>query len=163
MGAVMAVFRSWDNPRAIYYRRMNDIPSDWGTAVNVQMMVFGNTGDNSGTGVAFTRNPATGEKKLFGEFLMNAQGEDVVAGVRTPQTIDQLKEVMPECYEQFVKICDTLEKHYRDMQDMEFTIEDKKLYMLQTRNGKTNRCRRSENRLRPGGRGHDFRSRKLLL
>ena len=136
MGAVMAVFRSWDNPRAIYYRRMNDIPSDWGTAVNVQMMVFGNTGDNSGTGVAFTRNPATGEKKLFGEFLMNAQGEDVVAGVRTPQTIDQLKEVMPECYEQFVKICDTLEKHYRDMQDMEFTIEDKKLYMLQTRNGK---------------------------
>ena len=136
MGAVMAVFRSWDNPRAIYYRRMNDIPSSWGTAVNVQMMVFGNMGDTSGTGVAFTRNPATGEKKLFGEFLMNAQGEDVVAGVRTPQTIDQLKEVMPECYEQFVKICATLENHYRDMQDMEFTIEDKKLYMLQTRNGK---------------------------
>ena len=136
MGAVMAVFRSWDNPRAIYYRRMNDIPSSWGTAVNVQEMVFGNMGDTSGTGVAFTRNPATGEKKLFGEFLMNAQGEDVVAGVRTPQTIDQLKEIMPECYEQFVKICSTLENHYRDMQDMEFTIEDKKLYMLQTRNGK---------------------------
>ncbi len=136
MGAVRAVFRSWDNPRAIYYRRMNDIPSSWGTAVNVQEMVFGNMGDTSGTGVAFTRNPATGEKKLFGEFLMNAQGEDVVAGVRTPQTIDQLKEIMPECYDQFVKICNTLENHYRDMQDMEFTIEDKKLYMLQTRNGK---------------------------
>ena len=136
MGAVKAVFRSWDNPRAIYYRRMNDIPSSWGTAVNVQMMVFGNMGDTSGTGVAFTRNPATGEKKLFGEFLMNAQGEDVVAGVRTPQTIDQLKDISPEAYEQFVKICDTLEKHYHDMQDMEFTIENKKLYMLQTRNGK---------------------------
>ena len=136
MGAIMAVFRSWDNPRAIYYRRMNDIPSSWGTAVNVQMMVFGNTGDTSGTGVAFTRNPATGEKKLFGEFLMNAQGEDVVAGVRTPQSIDQLKEVMPEAYDEFVKICNRLEKHYRDMQDMEFTIEDRKLYMLQTRNGK---------------------------
>jgi pyruvate,orthophosphate dikinase len=136
MGAIKAVFRSWDNPRAIYYRRMNDIPSDWGTAVNVQMMVFGNTGDTSGTGVAFTRNPSTGEKKLYGEFLMNAQGEDVVAGVRTPQTIDQLKEVMPEAYNQFVEISSKLEKHYRDMQDMEFTIEDKKLYMLQTRNGK---------------------------
>ena len=136
MGAVRAVFRSWDNPRAIYYRRMNDIPSSWGTAVNVQMMVFGNIGDTSGTGVAFTRNPATGEKKLFGEFLMNAQGEDVVAGVRTPQTIDQLAEVMPEAYEQFVDIAQKLEYHYRDMQDMEFTIEDKKLYMLQTRNGK---------------------------
>ena len=136
MGAIKAVFRSWDNPRAIYYRRMNDIPSDWGTAVNVQSMVFGNTGDTSGTGVAFTRNPATGEKKLFGEFLMNAQGEDVVAGIRTPQTIDQLAEVMPEAYEQFVDICKKLEYHYRDMQDMEFTIEDKKLYMLQTRNGK---------------------------
>ncbi len=136
MGAIKAVFRSWDNPRAIYYRRMNDIPGSWGTAVNVQSMVFGNTGDTSGTGVAFTRNPATGEKKLFGEFLMNAQGEDVVAGVRTPQTIDQLKDVMPEVYGQFVKICDKLEKHYRDMQDMEFTIEDRKLYMLQTRNGK---------------------------
>lgn len=136
MGAIMAVFRSWDNPRAIYYRRMNDIPSSWGTAVNVQMMVFGNTGDTSGTGVAFTRNPATGEKKLFGEFLMNAQGEDVVAGVRTPQSIDQLKDIMPEAYDQFVEICGRLEKHYRDMQDMEFTIEDKKLYMLQTRNGK---------------------------
>ena len=115
---------------------MNDIPSSWGTAVNVQMMVFGNTGDTSGTGVAFTRNPATGEKKLFGEFLMNAQGEDVVAGVRTPQSIDQLKAVMPEAYNQFVEICDRLERHYRDMQDMEFTIEDKTLYMLQTRNGK---------------------------
>ena len=136
MGAVRAVFRSWDNPRAIYYRRMNDIPSSWGTAVNVQMMVFGNTGDTSGTGVAFTRNPATGEKKLFGEFLMNAQGEDVVAGVRTPQTIDQLAEVMPEAYQQFVDIAQKLEYHYRDMQDMEFTIENKKLYMLQTRNGK---------------------------
>ena len=136
MGAVRAVFRSWDNPRAIYYRRMNDIPSSWGTAVNVQMMVFGNMGDTSGTGVAFTRNPATGEKKLFGEFLMNAQGEDVVAGVRTPQTIDQLAEVMPEAYEQFVDIAQKLEYHYRDMQDMEFTIENKKLFMLQTRNGK---------------------------
>ena len=136
MGAVRAVFRSWDNPRAIYYRRMNDIPSSWGTAVNVQEMVFGNMGETSGTGVAFTRNPATGEKKLFGEFLMNAQGEDVVAGVRTPQTIDQLAEVMPEVYEQFTKICATLEYHYRDMQDMEFTIENKKLFMLQTRNGK---------------------------
>ncbi len=136
MGAIKAVFRSWDNPRAIYYRRMNDIPSSWGTAVNVQMMVFGNLGNTSGTGVAFTRSPSTGEKKLFGEFLMNAQGEDVVAGVRTPQTIDQLAEVMPEAYAQFVDICDKLEKHYRDMQDMEFTIEDKKLYMLQTRNGK---------------------------
>ena len=136
MGAIKAVFRSWDNPRANVYRRMNDIPYSWGTAVNVQMMAFGNMGDTSGTGVAFTRNPATGEKKLFGEFLMNAQGEDVVAGVRTPQTIDQLAEVMPECYEQFVKICNTLETHYRDMQDMEFTIEDRKLYMLQTRNGK---------------------------
>ena len=136
MGAIKAVFRSWNNPRAIYYRRMNDIPGSWGTAVNVQSMVFGNMGDTSGTGVAFTRNPATGEKKLYGEFLMNAQGEDVVAGVRTPQTIDQLKEVMPEAYEQFVDICSKLENHYHDMQDMEFTIEDKKLYMLQTRNGK---------------------------
>ena len=136
MGAVKAVFRSWDNDRAIYYRRMNDIPSSWGTAVNVQAMVFGNLGDTSGTGVAFTRNPATGEKKLFGEFLMNAQGEDVVAGVRTPETIDKLKDIMPDAYNQFVEICGILENHYRDMQDMEFTIEDKKLYMLQTRNGK---------------------------
>ncbi len=136
MGAVQAVFRSWDNPRAIYYRRMNDIPSSWGTAVNVQTMVFGNTGDTSGTGVAFTRNPSTGEKKLYGEFLMNAQGEDVVAGVRTPQNIEQLAKVMPEAFDQFVKICGILENHYRDMQDMEFTIEDRKLYMLQTRNGK---------------------------
>ncbi|MDE5852503.1 MAG: pyruvate, phosphate dikinase, partial [Oscillospiraceae bacterium] len=134
--AVKAVFRSWDNPRAIYYRRMNDIPSSWGTAVNVQMMVFGNMGNTSGTGVAFTRNAATGENKLFGEFLMNAQGEDVVAGIRTPKSIDQLKEVMPNVYDQFVKICNTLEDHYRDMQDMEFTIEEGKLYMLQTRNGK---------------------------
>ncbi len=136
MGAIKAVFRSWDNPRANVYRRDNDIPYSWGTAVNVQMMAFGNMGDTSGTGVAFTRNPATGEKKLFGEFLMNAQGEDVVAGVRTPQPIAQLAEVMPECYKQFVEICDILEKHYHDMQDMEFTIEDRHLYMLQTRNGK---------------------------
>ena len=136
MGAIEAVFRSWDNPRANVYRRDNDIPYTWGTAVNVQMMAFGNMGDTSGTGVAFTRDPATGEKKLMGEFLMNAQGEDVVAGVRTPQHIDQLKNVMPEVYEQFVGICHTLEDHYRDMQDMEFTIEDKHLYMLQTRNGK---------------------------
>ncbi|MEA5039777.1 MAG: pyruvate, phosphate dikinase [Clostridiaceae bacterium] len=136
MGAIKAVFRSWDNPRAIYYRRMNDIPSSWGTAVNVQSMVFGNMGETSGTGVAFTRNPATGERKLYGEFLMNAQGEDVVAGIRTPQTIDQLAKVMPEVYEQFATIADNLEKHYKDMQDMEFTIEERKLYMLQTRNGK---------------------------
>ena len=136
MGAIKAVFRSWDNPRANVYRRDNDIPYSWGTAVNVQMMAFGNMGETSGTGVAFTRDPATGEKHLMGEFLMNAQGEDVVAGVRTPQKIDQLKEVMPEVYEQFVGICNTLEDHYRDMQDMEFTIEDRKLYMLQTRNGK---------------------------
>ena len=136
MGAIKAVFRSWDNPRANVYRRDNDIPYSWGTAVNVQMMAFGNMGETSGTGVAFTRDPATGEKHLMGEFLMNAQGEDVVAGVRTPQKIDQLKEVMPEVYEQFVGICHTLENHYRDMQDMEFTIEDRKLYMLQTRNGK---------------------------
>ena len=136
MGAIKAVFRSWDNPRANVYRRDNDIPYSWGTAVNVQMMAFGNMGETSGTGVAFTRNPSTGEKVLTGEFLMNAQGEDVVAGVRTPQHIDQLKEVMPEVYEQFVGICNTLENHYRDMQDMEFTIEDGKLFMLQTRNGK---------------------------
>ena len=136
MEAIKAVFRSWDNPRANVYRRDNDIPYSWGTAVNVQMMAFGNMGETSGTGVAFTRDPATGEKKLMGEFLMNAQGEDVVAGVRTPQKIDQLKEVMPEVYFQFVGICETLEEHYRDMQDMEFTIEDKHLYMLQTRNGK---------------------------
>ena len=136
LAAIKAVFRSWNNPRANIYRRDNDIPYSWGTAVNVQMMAFGNMGETSGTGVAFTRDPATGEKKLMGEFLMNAQGEDVVAGVRTPQHIDQLKEVMPEVYEEFVGICNTLENHYRDMQDMEFTIEDKKLYMLQTRNGK---------------------------
>ena len=136
MAAVEAVFRSWMNDRAITYRRLNDIPSSWGTAVNVQEMVYGNRGETSGTGVAFTRNPATGENHLFGEYLMNAQGEDVVAGIRTPQSIDTLKEVMPECYEQFSKICKTLENHYKDMQDMEFTIEDGKLFMLQTRNGK---------------------------
>ena len=135
-GAIKAVFRSWDNPRANYYRMQNDIPYSWGTAVNVQMMAFGNMGDTSGTGVAFTRNPATGEKKLMGEFLMNAQGEDVVAGIRTPMPIDKMKEIMPEVYEQFQGICHTLENHYKDMQDMEFTIEDKHLYMLQTRNGK---------------------------
>lgn len=136
IGAIKAVFRSWENPRAIYYRRMNDIPSSWGTAVNVQMMVFGNMGNTSGTGVAFSRNPATGEAKLYGEYLMNAQGEDVVAGVRTPQTIDQLKQDNPEVYKQFYDIVYKLEKHYKDMQDMEFTIEEGKLYMLQTRNGK---------------------------
>jgi len=136
MEAVKAVFRSWDNPRAIVYRRLNDIPSDWGTAVNVQEMVYGNMGNDSGTGVAFTRNPSTGEKKLYGEFLMNAQGEDVVAGIRTPQSIDHLKEVMPDVYDQFAKIAQILENHYRDMQDMEFTIERGKLFMLQTRNGK---------------------------
>ncbi len=135
-GAIKAVFRSWDNPRANYYRMQNDIPYSWGTAVNVQMMAFGNMGETSGTGVAFTRDPATGEKKLMGEFLMNAQGEDVVAGVRTPMPIAKMEEVMPEVFEQFKHICKTLEGHYRDMQDMEFTIEDKKLYMLQTRNGK---------------------------
>ncbi|MCD7839739.1 MAG: pyruvate, phosphate dikinase [Erysipelotrichaceae bacterium] len=136
MEAVKAVFGSWNNDRAISYRRMNDIPSSWGTAVNVQEMVYGNRGDTSGTGVAFTRNPATGEKKLYGEYLMNAQGEDVVAGIRTPQPIDTLKDILPDCYDQFVKINKTLEDHYRDMQDMEFTIEDGKLFMLQTRNGK---------------------------
>ncbi|MGL5541017.1 MAG: pyruvate, phosphate dikinase [Erysipelotrichaceae bacterium] len=134
--SVEAVFKSWNNPRAIYYRRMNDIPGNWGTAVNVQMMVFGNMGDTSGTGVAFTRNPSTGENKLYGEFLMNAQGEDVVAGIRTPQTIDQLAQVMPHVYEEFKQITKKLEAHYQDMQDMEFTIENEKLFMLQTRNGK---------------------------
>ena len=136
MEAIKAVFRSWDNPRANVYRRDNDIPYSWGTAVNVQPMAFGNMGETSGTGVAFTRDPATGEKKLMGEFLMNAQGEDVVAGVRTPQKIEQLAEIMPEVFEQFKGVCAKLENHYRDMQDMEFTIEDRKLYMLQTRNGK---------------------------
>ncbi len=134
--AVKAVFRSWNNERAIIYRRMNDIPSSWGTAVNVQEMVYGNRGDDCGTGVAFTRNPATGEKKLFGEYLINAQGEDVVAGIRTPQPIETLKEVMPEVYEEFDRIAHILENHYKDMQDMEFTIENGKLFMLQTRNGK---------------------------
>ena len=134
--AVTAVFRSWDNPRAIYYRRMNDIPGDWGTAVNVQAMVFGNMGDTSGTGVAFTRNPSTGEAKIYGEYLINAQGEDVVAGIRTPQPISRLEQDMPEAYKEFMRIATLLENHYRDMQDMEFTIEDTKLYFLQTRNGK---------------------------
>ena len=134
--AIKAVFRSWNNERAITYRRLNDIPASWGTAVNVQEMVYGNRGETSGTGVAFTRNPSTGENKLYGEYLMNAQGEDVVAGIRTPQTIDTLKEVMPSCYDEFVKITHILEDHYKDMQDMEFTIEDGKLFMLQTRNGK---------------------------
>ena len=136
MGAVKAVFRSWDNPRAIVYRRMNDIPGDWGTAVNVQSMVFGNKGETSGTGVAFTRNPSTGEKGIYGEYLINAQGEDVVAGVRTPNPITQLENDMPECYAQFLDLAMKLEKHYKDMQDMEFTIEEGKLYFLQTRNGK---------------------------
>ena len=136
MGAVKAVFRSWNNPRAIYYRRMNDIPGSWGTAVNVQSMAFGNMGDDCGTGVAFTRNPATGEKKLFGEFLTNAQGEDVVAGVRTPMPISEMADKFPEAFAQFEGVCKTLEDHYRDMQDMEFTVEHGKLYMLQTRNGK---------------------------
>ena len=136
MGAVKAVFRSWDNPRAIVYRRMNDIPGDWGTAVNVQTMVFGNKGDTSGTGVAFTRNPSTGEKGIFGEYLLNAQGEDVVAGVRTPQPITTLEEAMPEVYKQFMELAQNLENHFHDMQDMEFTIEEGKLYFLQTRNGK---------------------------
>ena len=136
MGAVKAVFRSWDNPRANVYRRDNDIPYSWGTAVNVQSMAFGNMGDDCGTGVAFTRDPATGEKKLMGEFLINAQGEDVVAGVRTPMPIAKMAEEFPEAFSEFQKVCETLEKHYRDMQDMEFTVENRKLYMLQTRNGK---------------------------
>ena len=136
MEAVKAVFRSWDNERAIVYRRMNDIPGDWGTAVNVQAMVFGNMGETSGTGVAFTRNPSTGEKGIFGEYLINAQGEDVVAGIRTPQPISKLAEDLPECYKQFVEIATKLEDHYCDMQDMEFTIENGKLFFLQTRNGK---------------------------
>ena len=136
MGAIKAVFRSWDNPRANVYRRDNDIPYSWGTAVNVQSMAFGNMGDDCGTGVAFTRDPATGEKKLMGEFLVNAQGEDVVAGVRTPMPIAEMADKFPEAFDQFKKVCETLENHYRDMQDMEFTVENKKLYMLQTRNGK---------------------------
>ncbi|PIH05261.1 pyruvate, phosphate dikinase [Clostridium combesii] len=136
LAAITAVFGSWDNPRAIVYRRLNDIPGDWGTAVNVQSMVFGNMGETSGTGVAFTRNPATGENEIFGEYLINAQGEDVVAGIRTPQPIAKLKEDLPECYEEFMSIAERLEKHYKDMQDMEFTIEQGKLYFLQTRNGK---------------------------
>ncbi|SHJ01429.1 pyruvate, phosphate dikinase, partial [Clostridium magnum] len=134
--AVTAVFRSWDNPRAIVYRRLNDIPREWGTAVNVQSMVFGNMGETSGTGVAFTRNPATGENLIFGEYLINAQGEDVVAGIRTPHPISRLEQDLPQCYKQFMEISEKLEKHYKDMQDMEFTIEQGKLYFLQTRNGK---------------------------
>ena len=134
--AIEAVFRSWDNPRANVYRRDNDIPYSWGTAVNVMPMVFGNLNNESGTGVAFTRDPATGEKKLMGEFLINAQGEDVVAGVRTPMPIAQMEKEFPEAYAEFIKVCDTLENHYHDMQDMEFTVENKKLYMLQCRNGK---------------------------
>ena len=142
MEAVKAVFRSWDNPRAIVYRRMNDIPGEWGTAVNVQAMVFGNMGDTSGTGVAFTRNPSTGIKGIYGEYLINAQGEDVVAGIRTPLPITKLEEDMPHVYEEFMNIADRLEKHYTDMQDMEFTIEEGKLYFLQTRSGKrTVSCR----------------------
>ena len=136
MEAVKAVFRSWDNERAIVYRRMNDIPGDWGTAVNVQAMVFGNMGDTSGTGVAFTRNPSTGAKGIYGEYLINAQGEDVVAGIRTPQPITKLEQDLPECYKQFMEIANKLEDHYRDMQDMEFTIENGRLFFLQTRNGK---------------------------
>ncbi len=136
IASITAVFRSWNNPRAIVYRRMNDIPGSWGTAVNVQEMVFGNKGNTSGTGVAFSRNPSTGEKKIFAEYLMNAQGEDVVAGIRTPQQIEQLEKENPEVYKQFMDIVNTLENHYRDMQDMEFTIEEGKLYFLQTRNGK---------------------------
>ena len=136
MGAVEAVFRSWDNPRANVYRRDNDIPYSWGTAVNVQMMAFGNMGDDCGTGVAFTRDPATGAKGLMGEFLTNAQGEDVVAGVRTPMPISEMADKFPEAFAQFQKVCAILEDHYRDMQDMEFTVENGKLYMLQTRNGK---------------------------
>ena len=136
MGAIKAVFRSWDNPRANVYRRDNDIPYSWGTAVNVQMMAFGNMGDDCGTGVAFTRDPATGNNGLFGEFLTNAQGEDVVAGVRTPMHISEMEQKFPEAFKQFKEVCKTLETHYRDMQDMEFTVEHGKLYMLQTRNGK---------------------------
>ena len=136
IASITAVFRSWDNPRAIYYRRMNDIPGSWGTAVNVQAMVFGNMGDTSGTGVAFTRNPSTGENIMYGEYLINAQGEDVVAGIRTPHPISMMEEELPEAYEDFIRIADLLEKHYKDMQDMEFTVEDKKLYILQTRSGK---------------------------
>ena len=136
MGAIKAVFRSWDNPRANVYRRDNDIPYSWGTAVNVQMMAFGNMGDDCGTGVAFTRDPATGDKGLFGEFLTNAQGEDVVAGVRTPMHIAEMEQKFPEAFAKFTEVCHTLETHYRDMQDMEFTVEHGKLYMLQTRNGK---------------------------
>lgn len=134
--AIEAVFRSWGNPRAIVYRQLNKIPDDLGTAVNVQSMVYGNMGNTSGTGVAFTRNPSTGEKKLYGEYLINAQGEDVVAGIRTPQPISKLSEDLPEVYEHFVKVANLLEQHYKDMQDIEFTIENGKLYMLQTRNGK---------------------------
>ena len=136
MLAIEAVFKSWNNPRAIIYRKLNDIPNNLGTAVNIQSMVFGNMGQTSGTGVAFTRNPSTGENKLFGEFLMNAQGEDVVAGIRTPEDISTLKDIMPEVHDKFIEITNILENHYKDMQDIEFTIEKEKLYILQTRNGK---------------------------
>ena len=136
MEAIKAVFRSWNNDRAVTYRRLNDIPSDWGTAVNIQEMVYGNRGNDCGTGVAFTRNPSTGENKLYGEYLINAQGEDVVAGIRTPESIETLENIMPEVYEEFVRITEKLEDHYRDMQDIEFTIENGKLFILQTRNGK---------------------------
>ena len=157
--AVKAVFRCWDNPRANVYRKMNEIPYEWGTAVNVQQMVFGNIGDNSGTGVAFTRNPATGEKKLFGEYLINAQGEDVVAGVRTPSPISQLKDQMPEVYKQFVEIATNLENHFKDMQDMEFTIENGTPVYAADPQRQAYRCRRSESCLRPRGRRHDQRRR----
>ena len=160
MEAVKAVFRSWDNPRANVYRRMNDIPYSWGTAVNVQPMVFGNLNDKSGTGVAFTRDPATGEKALFGEYLINAQGEDVVAGIRTPSQISKLHEEMPAVYDQFVDIATRLENHYRDMQDMEFTIENGKLYMLQTRNGKRTAAAALKIAVRPRRRGHDLRAKR---
>ena len=136
MLAIEAVFKSWNNPRAIIYRKLNDIPNNLETAVNIQSMVFGNMGQTSGTGVAFTRNPSTGENKLFGEFLMNAQGEDVVAGIRTPEHISTLKDIMPEVHDKFIEITNILENHYKDMQDIEFTIEKEKLYILQTRNGK---------------------------
>ena len=153
MAAVRAVFGSWMNERAIAYRRMNDIPSSWGTAVNVQMMVFGNMGDDCGTGVAFSRDPATGENKLYGEFLMNAQGEDVVAGIRTPQTIDQLHATNPGAYDQFAAVAKNLERHYKDMQDMEFTIEQGKLYMLQNPQRQAHQRSRLQGRRRHGQRG----------
>ena len=155
MEAVKAVFRSWDNPRAIVYRRMNDIPGDWGTAVNVQAMVFGNMGDTSGTGVAFTRDPSTGEKGIFGEYLINAQGEDVVAGIRTPQPISKLAEDLPQCYEQFMQIAERLEEHYRDMQDMEFTISGGQTVLPADQKRQAHRTGGDQDCLRSGRRGHD--------